>query len=354
MTILPPMAVSAPRDASIQAAAPRVLTVIVNWRTPDMTLDAAAAALVALEGIEGALTIVDNDSGDDSFARLTAEVAARGWDRGPQRVRVMQSGHNGGFGAGNNFAIRAGLPGGERPDYVYLLNSDAFPQKGAIRALLDHLEAHPGDGFAGSRLHGPDGEPHPTAFRFPSILGEFEAHLRLGLVSRLLGDRVVSMPMPETTVPVDWTAGASLMIRQDVLDRVGLFDEAFFLYFEETDLCLRAARAGYSCSFVVESRVTHIGSVSTGMKTWPRIPQFWLDSRLHYFSSNHGRLTAALATLAAVLGGGLHRARLLIARRASDEPDHYLRDLMAHHLRRGFVRRTEAIPHIARAGRART
>lgn len=323
---------------------PRLLTVIVNWRTPVMTIDAAAAALGALEGIEGALVIVDNGSGDGSFDRLSAEVRARGWDRGPQRVRVLQAGHNGGFGAGNNLGMSAGLPDGSRPDYVYLLNSDAFPERDAIRALLDHLEANPKVAFAGSRLHGPGGEPHPTAFRFPSILGEFESHLRLGIVSRLLRRSVVSMPMPTATMRVDWTAGASLMFRQDVLDRVGSFDEAYFLYFEETDLCHRAVRAGWSGAYVVESRVMHIGSASTGMKTWSRIPQFWLDSRLRYYSSNHGRIYAALATLAAVIGGGLYRARLLIERRKSDEPDHYLRDLVAHHLRHGFARRTGVAP----------
>lgn len=338
---------SAPRAPAApppRPAAPRVLTVIVNWRTPAMTIDAAAAAIDALEGIEGALTIVDNDSGDGSFARITAEVVARGWDRGPQSVRVIQAGRNGGFGAGNNVAMRAGLPDGTRPDYVYLLNSDAFPEKGAIRALLDHLEANPAVGFAGSCLHGADGEPHPTAFRFPSIVAEFEAHLRLGLVSRLLERWVVSRPMPTVTGPVDWTAAASLMIRQKVLDRIGCFDEAYFLYFEETDLCRRAALAGWQGAYVVESRVMHIGSASTGMKTWSRIPKFWLDSRLRYYSGNHGRAYAALATLAAVLGGGLYRARLLIERRRSDEPDRYLRDLMAHHLRRGFARKAGASP----------
>ncbi|QLQ20402.1 MAG: hypothetical protein HZT43_20095 [Exiguobacterium profundum] len=74
---------------------PTVLTVILNWRTPDMTLRSAEAALRAMEGIDGAITIADNHSGDGSFERLSAEVARRGWDR----VRVLDSGHNGGFGA---------------------------------------------------------------------------------------------------------------------------------------------------------------------------------------------------------------------------------------------------------------
>ena len=147
----------------------RLLTVILNWRSAAMTLQSAEAALRELQGIEGTLVIVDNDSGDGSFEIMAGEVAARGWDKGPQAVRVLQSGQNGGFGAGNNFGIRAGMPDGSRPDYVYLLNSDAFPDAGAIRLLLEHLESHPATGFAGSYIHGPEGDPHRTAFRFPSI-----------------------------------------------------------------------------------------------------------------------------------------------------------------------------------------
>ena len=96
---------------------PAILTVILNWRTPDMTLQSCEAALREMQGMQGAITIVDNDSGDGSFEKMSAEVTRRGWDTpapGGIPVQVLQSGHNGGFGAGNNFGIRAGLPGGGR------------------------------------------------------------------------------------------------------------------------------------------------------------------------------------------------------------------------------------------------
>ena len=288
---------------------PSVLTVILNWRTAEMTLTATEAARRAMQGIEGAITIVDNDSQDGSYEALCAAVDERGWDQGPVPVRVIASGWNGGFGAGNNVGIRAGLPGGARPDYVYILNSDAFPAPEAIRLLLDHLEAHPATGFAGSHIHGPEGEPHHTAFRFPSVAGEFEQAARFGPVSRLLRHAIVAPPLPVQTQRVDWLAGASLMMRQDVLDQIGLFDETFFLYFEETDLCLRAARAGWPTDYVVESRVAHIGSASTGMKTWRRIPGFWLNSRHYYYVKNHGLGTAVAATLAHLAGGLIWRGR---------------------------------------------
>lgn len=323
-----------------------VLTVILNWRTPDMTLRAAEAALREMAAIAGAITIVDNDSGDGSFERMTAEVSARGWDR----VRVLQSGRNGGFGAGNNFGIRAGLPGGARPDFVYVLNSDAFPDPGAIAALLAHLQSHAEAGFAGSYIHGPDGDPHLTTFRFPSIASELEGAMRFGPVSRLLRRRAVPLPIPDRTCPVDWLAGASLMMRMDALDRIGLFDEGFFLYFEETDLCLRLARAGGQVHFVRESHVTHIGSASTGMKGWRRVPDYWFDSRWRYFAGNHGRAYATAATLAHLAGGLFHRLRVRVAGGQVADPPQFLRTLVRHDLR-ALLRpgRATAIPAAAPA-----
>jgi GT2 family glycosyltransferase len=314
-------------------AGPALLTVIVNWRTADMTLAAAAAALAAMEGIEGAVTIVDNDSGDGSEEALRRAVAARGWSR----VRVLQAGRNGGYGAGNNAGIRAGLPGGARPDLIYVLNSDAFPAPDAIRALIAHLAAHPRAGIAGSFIHGTDGTPHHTAFRFPSVAGEFEGAARLGPVTRLLRDRVVAMPIPEASTRVDWLAGASLMIRREVLDRTGLFDEGFFLYFEETDLCRRARDAGWETHYVVESRVAHVGSASTGMKDWARTPPYWFDSRWRYFVKAHGRGAALAATAAHLAGGLLWRVRAALTGRPRRDPPHFLRDLAAHALRHAFA-----------------
>lgn len=302
----------------------RVLCLILNWRTAGMTERSARAALIAMEGIEGAITVVDNDSQDGSFEALSAAFA------GEPRVRVLQSGRNGGYGAGNNVAIRAGLPDGTAPDYVYILNSDAFPAPDAIRVLRDHLDTHPQTGFAGSLIHGAEGEPHTTAFRFPSALGELEAAAKTGPVTKLLKRWVVAPPLPERTTRVDWLAGASVMMRQSVLDRIGLFDETFFLYYEETDLCRRAAKAGWPSDYVVESRVMHIGSVSTGMKEWARVPDYWFRSRRYYFEKNHGRLYALAATGAYLGGAGIYGLRVLLGGRRPHWPPHFLRDLVKH------------------------
>jgi GT2 family glycosyltransferase len=243
---------------------------------------------------------------------------------------VIASPVNGGFGAGNNIGLRMSMSDGRAPDYFYILNSDAFPDPGCVAGLLAHLERHPRAGFACSHVRGDDDVTHTTAFRFPSIAGEFVGAARLRAIEKMLPDVTVPMPVPQQTVQVDWCAGASMLVRRAMLDEVGMFDERFFLYFEETDLCLRAARAGWACWYVVDSRVVHIGSVSTGLKTKRRMPSYWYDSRRHYFIKNHGRSAAILALGAHVLGGVLHRARAGLAGRRPQDPSWFLSGLIAH------------------------
>ncbi|WP_420569060.1 glycosyltransferase family 2 protein [Thalassovita sp.] len=307
----------------------KILTVILNYKTPDMTLRALDHALLAMQDLEGEITVVDNASEDGSFEQIAAHVEKLNLSH----VRVIASDRNGGFGAGNNVGIRAGLSDGTKPDYVYILNSDAFPAPDAIQLLLQALKADQTLWAAGSFIHGEEDDPHQTLFRFPSVASEFEGAIRFGPVSRFFKDRIVPLPVPETDARADWMAGASVMMRQDVLDQIGLFDETFFLYFEETDLFLRARRAGYGSIYVRDSHVMHIGSVSTGMKEWARVPDYWYDSRLHYFVKNHGVAYTALATTAHLLGGSLYWLRRSLERKPMDVPKHFLRVLLTHDLK---------------------
>ncbi|MFC6586849.1 glycosyltransferase family 2 protein [Sulfitobacter pacificus] len=119
----------------------------------------------------------------------------------------------------------------------------------------------------------------------------------------MLKSYVVAPDLPQTATQVDWVAGASVLMRASMLDEIGIFDETFFLYFEETDLCKRAAVAGWECWYLPQVGVVHIGSVSTGMKEWQRIPDYWFASRRHYFVKNHSRAYAAAALLAKLAGG---------------------------------------------------
>lgn len=321
---------------------PRLLVIVLNFRTPEMTLRAVDAALSDMpQGAE--LILVDNASGDGSAAIFQNALRARGWDK-DDRVRLILSDVNGGFGAGNNIGLRQKMTNGSDPDYFYILNSDAFPDRGCIIGLLRHMQITPKAGLVGSHVRGEDDVPHTTAFRFPSIAGEFEGAARLGPISRLLRHAIVAPTLPERATQMDWVAGASVMLRADMLRDIGLFDETFFLYFEETDLCKRAAKAGWERWYLPEVGVVHIGSVSTRMKEWERMPAYWFASRQHYFVKNHGRLYAALALVAHLVGGTIHRLRRALSGKPSDDPAYFLRDLARFGLGLAMESRPEPRP----------
>jgi GT2 family glycosyltransferase len=307
---------------------PRILVIIVNYRTPEMTLRAVNAAVAALPD-GGEVLLIDNGSGDGSAEVLQDAVAAPGMDP----VRFIRSPRNGGFGAGNNIGFNAGMADGSEPDFFYLLNSDAFPEPGCIETLLRHMQRNSRIGIAGSHLRGLEGDPHISAFRFPGIASEFEGAARIGPITRLLHRFVVAPPLPHHAMRTDWVAGASVLLRAEMLRQIGWFDETYFLYFEETDLCLRAARAGWECWYLPEARAEHVGSATTGLQEKQRrVPGYWFESRRHYFRKSHGSFYATLALLARLGGGVLHRLRCALTGREVEDPPHFLRDLLRFEL----------------------
>lgn len=304
---------------------------IVNYRTAELTVRALTALLREMDGVPSArAVVVDNDSGDGSFERIAAAVREAGVG---ERVSVVASGRNGGFGSGVNCGIRPALTSGDPPDSFYLLNSDAFPDAGALRELVAFQDAHPEAAIVGSYIHGTDGTPHVTAFRFPTWQGELAGNLRLGFLEPWLGRYVISLAIPTVPTRVDWLAGASMLIRRDVLERIGLFDEGFFLYCEETDFCRRAADAGYQTWYVPSSSVAHVGSASTGLQDMskPRAP-YWFESRRRYFLRHHGRRYLRAANVAWVLSFLLWRLRRRLRRMPETDPPGLLRDFLRHNL----------------------
>jgi GT2 family glycosyltransferase len=128
----------------------------------------------------------------------------------------------------------------------------------------------------------------------------------------------------------DWLNGASLMIRREVFDSIGLLDESFFLYYEETDFCRRAQRAGWSCWFVPPSRVIHLEGQSTGAtgasaKHQP-VPDYWFASRRRYFRKHHGPGYEFLTNLVHAGSHALWRVRKWLQFKEDQDPPHYLRD----------------------------
>jgi GT2 family glycosyltransferase len=317
----------------------KVVIVVVNYRTADLTID----ALASLEGEIGSVApaqvvVVDNDSNDGSFERIAAAVAARGWTGW---VSVFAAGENGGFAKGNNVALARARERWPAPQYVHLLNPDTVVRPRALRALVDFMDAHPTVGIAGSRLEDPDGTPQRSAFRFPSALSELESMARVGPISRLLDDRIVAPPVSDVDCQTDWVAGASMIIRREVIDAVGSLDERYFMYFEEVDFMARARQAGWTTWYVPGSRVVHLVGRASGVTdrrtSRRRRPAYWFDSRRRYMLTHLGRPRAVLADLCFVAGYLTWRVTSVLRREADDTPEHLLPDFLRHSvLAKGF------------------
>jgi N-acetylglucosaminyl-diphospho-decaprenol L-rhamnosyltransferase len=321
----------------------KLLTIIVNYKTADLTIDALASVAGEISANPAyRLIVVENDSQDGSAERLETAIASNGWGAWARLIRAER---NGGFAYGNNVAIHAveTEPDGGRPTYVHLLNPDTVVRPGAIAALVEFMDSHPQVGIAGSRLEEPDGRAQVSAFRFPGVLSELEEGMRLGVVSRVLDRWLVALPIPDQACPVDWVAGASMIIRDRVFEAIGLMDEHYFMYYEEVDFTLRAQRAGWPCWYVPSSRVVHLVGKSSGVtdprKVRRRRPDYWFDSRRRYFLNNLGPMGAGLADLAYTAGHLTFRMRRVVQRKPQQHPERFLRDFVRHSVfARGFQR----------------
>ncbi|MDX2021232.1 MAG: glycosyltransferase family 2 protein [Deltaproteobacteria bacterium] len=279
----------------------RVLGIMINYRTADLTAKAADCLLAELDAIgDSHLLVIDNDSKDGSYEKLVQESAARDWGT---RATVIASPRNGGYGYGINVGAAWGFAQPSPPDYIYVLNSDAFAVAASLRKMVAYMDAHPDVGLAGNDICGTEGQVQVSAFRFPTAWSELESYAQLKILSKMFGDRVVALGQSSQDREVDWVPGTSMLIRAAAWRRVGAFDEGFFLYFEEVDYCHRMRDAGWKVAYVANAPVTHIGSVSTGLDDESReMPQYWFDSRYRYFRKHHGKAYAAFSDLAFLLG----------------------------------------------------
>ena len=284
-----------------------LLVVIVNYKTPGLTIDCLRTLEPEVAANPGVRVVVtDNLSPDDSVAQIAAGIAANNWGAW---ATLMPLPRNGGFSYGNNEAIRPALESPDPPRYVWLLNPDTLVKPGAVRTMLAFLDANPKVGTAGTRVVNEDESVRRSAFRFHNVASELESGLRLGVVSKLLSDKVVAQPIPTEACEVEWVSGASMFVRREVFKDVGLLDESYFMYFEETDFCLRAARKGWTCWYVPEASIVHLVGQASGVtgtkRAEKRRPRYWFDSRRRYFMANHGPLTVLLADVAWAASFGL-------------------------------------------------
>ncbi len=259
--------------------------VVVNYRTPQLTLQCLDSLAPELQPIGGSRCIVvDNASGDDSVSTLRQEIQRRRWQHW---VQVMESKRNGGFSAGNNQGIHS-----FHAEHYLLVNSDVVVQQGCVAALLEASLRHPGAGAIGPRLMYPDRALHHSCYRFMSPGSEFLRAAATGPLSRWLSRWVTTLPHLETPTEPDWTSFACVLLKRAALQEAGPLDESFFLYFEDQDYCRTLRARGWSVLHWPSARAVHhagaSGTVRQATARRDRRPRYYYASRSRYFAKSFG------------------------------------------------------------------
>jgi len=268
----------------------KISVLIASWNTRDflrMCLQAIfETALAEDETLQVEVIIVDNASSDGSAAMVRLEF--------PQ-ANLIESGENLGFGRATNHASR--LATGEA---WLLLNTDALLHPGALQGMAAYLESHASVGAVGPRILNPDGSlqiscsPSPTLWREIWRLFHLDALAAYSRYSRnLLDDHLKPGAWYNVPLPVDVLLGACILLRREVAEKVGLFDEQFFMYSEEVDLCLRIHQAGWQIIWLPEETVTHFGGQSTRQAADKMFIELYRN-KIYYFRKHGGRVRVGL------------------------------------------------------------
>jgi GT2 family glycosyltransferase len=257
------------------------------------------------------IIVVDNASRDDTVDLVRGHYPA---------VKLIASDRNLGFGNANNLALQQA-----DGDFIILLNPDATLAPNCLQQAVEHMQQNPGAGMGGGLLQAPNQAWQPSARQFPSLLNEFL--VLSGLANRFpqspfFGRSDRSWADSQQAAVVDWVPGAFAILRRDLIERIGLFDPRFFLYYEEVDLCRRIHQAGYKVHYWPDLVITHIGGASsqtvdalTFSSSGKQLTLWRMRSQLLYYRKWHGSFYSSLVM---TLEQCWHRLRAL--RNASKSP----------------------------------
>lgn len=260
--------------------------VLVNYNAG--ALLTSAVKTIRAEGITQ-IVVVDNGSSDDSLEVMSTafpDVVAKNLD-------------NPGFGTANNVGV-ASLD----TEYVALLNPDTEVHPGTFAAALQVLSDNPKVAIVGARLLNPNGTTYPSAREFPS-LSEAVGHASFSLFwpnnpwsrryKRLDCDYDISQE-------VDWVSGAAMFVRRSAFDAVNGFDDRYFMYFEDTDLCWRIRQAGWSIAYEPAAVVSHVQGVSTKGVAYRMLTAHHRSAVRYNFTTARGLQRALLPLFVVGLG----------------------------------------------------
>jgi GT2 family glycosyltransferase len=306
---------------------PVLSIVIVSWNVREDLRECLQSLLreegSRLESGEIEIIVVDNASTDGTAEMVNLEF--------PQ-VKLLVNSQNLGYTKANNIGINH-----SRGKYILLLNPDTVVHQGALQALIDCAESHPEAGIIGAKLLNPDGSVQRSARSFPDIGAGLFRNTFLGrlfpnnpFVRRYL---LTDFGYDEVR-EVDWVSGAAMLVRRDLIERIGSLDERFWAYCEDVDLCWRAWQAGYKVLFCPNAVITHKVGRSSDQRLVPSLIQHHKSMWLFYLKNYRHRYPLLLFPLIGLgillrLAGALlkvasHRLRLFFERKLAAKPKHQL------------------------------
>ena len=246
-----------------------VSIVFVNYKTEDLTINAIKSVIEKTENLEYEIFVVDNNSQDGSIEAVEKAFPS---------INIIKNPCNAGFGTANNLGIKQSTG-----KYVLCLNTDTLLVNNAVKKMFDFMEKteNKNVGVCGGLLHDSDLNITHSGGKLPCLSLIF---WKFGLryifpqkYKKIIGDGCIATEM-------EFITGADIMFRKSVLDKVGLFDENIFMYFEDSDLCLRIKKAGYDIKLVDDAKIIHLEGRSIEIPMQKR--KWYKTSEFYYFKKH--------------------------------------------------------------------
>lgn len=267
----------------------RVSIIIVNYKVKRELLNCVSSIVESKPKVKFEIIVVDNGSSNNLSENLNRF----------SQVKCTVSAGNIGFGAGNNLGVKKALG-----DYLFFLNPDTLVDKGAIDCLFNFIKDKPNTGMVAPLLYDPEGEVYPLqgsdAYTFVNAI------IVLSFINKLFPNNSVSRKFfhkewdKKDVEEFDVVPGTAFMIKKDLFEKIGKFDENFFLYFEEYDLAKRVKELGYKNYIAPKAKVKHIWEASTRKRN--DINKIFSRSRYYFFKKNYGIVFALIIKVISSLG----------------------------------------------------
>jgi len=271
-----------------------VSIILVSYNTKDLTRDCIKSIYEKTEGVSYDIWVVDNASSDGSVEMIREEFP---------EVKLIESDKNLGFGRANNLAIKE-----SNAKYCFLLNTDTVLLNNAVKILFDFMEnpKNSGVGVCGGQLFNPDMTYQWSTGEFNSLDKLYRKSIGINYhqIKYRLKDIFKSRVLKEkryvhsSSQEVDYIIGADMMLRKSALNEVGAFDERFFMFSEEAELCFRLKKQGYKVRFVPDSHILHYGGASAYNKNTPlSVEKMLLNGNILFFKLAYGEDAAKKAKM---------------------------------------------------------